>query len=287
MQPSSFHAIATRRSLPAGAFLALALAAVSPCAAQQPEAEAGSHDLTVASIPETLFEPRRDAPTGGSGAPRQGWLGVGDGFFTREVHLAYDYAGGGGVDRHTGLARFNHPLSQRLWVGVEAPFLVVSDGETHFGDISVTEQIMLHETRDVSINLGNTLRLPTGDEDADGGLWGWSPTINAWSDVGSAFSLRGTLGYRLTEGGRDALVAAVAIGQTLTSADAAPLGEFTWYVSAGLEAPDDGDATLSVLPGLRSRLSGSTFALAGVEIPVVNSGDTFDARAVFQIVQGF
>ncbi len=243
-------------------------------------------------VPE-LFEPWIPVPDGSSGAPRQGWLNTADGFFTREVHLAYDFIDADAADANRGLARFNYPFSRRLWAGLEVPFVREIGGETGFGDVGLTTQVMLVENRDLSLNAGVGFEFPTGSENTAVGYFGpeafgFVPQINLWTDLGAGVALRGRLSYALRDGeGVDGFAANVALGQTITSADATPFGQFTYYLSANLFVPEDGSTFFSLTPGIRTRLAGDLFFLAGVEIPVVNRSDYFDERVIAQFVYGF
>lgn len=228
-------------------------------------------------------------PNGDSGAPRQGWLATADGFFTREAHLAYDYVNGSGFDRHQVLARFNHPISRRLWAGIEVPFYQQSRGSSNFGDITLTTLVMLHESRNLSVNAGVGWRLPTGTVALGNNVFAAQPQINLWSDIGKGFSLRGRVGYELNNSGRaDNFVLNATIGQTFTKHSEAPLGDLTWYVASNWRQPTNGGrAFVSITPGMRTHLGGNLFLLAGVEFPVVNTRDSFDQRFIAQLVQGF
>jgi len=234
-------------------------------------------------------QPWIPVPDGSSGAPRQGWLGAPDGFFTREVHLAYDStsADGGDVDRV--IARFNYPLSRRLWIGIEAPIYQDVDGSgSGFGDIGVTAQVMLAESRDLSINAGLGLELPTGDDSIGAGeVFGVTPQVNLWSDLGAGVSFRSRAAYAIRDDdGTDGFAVSLALGQTVTPADAAPLGQFTYSLALNWFEPDDGDSQVSLTPALRSRIHGSLFLLTGVEFPV-NDDAGYDQRWIVQLVRGF
>ncbi|MBA3517705.1 MAG: transporter [Rhizobiales bacterium] len=232
-------------------------------------------------------------PDGSSGAPRQGWLNTADGFFTREAHLAYDWIEDGGSDAHRGLARLHYPLSRRLWAGLEVPFIREIEGETGFGDVGLTTQMMLVESRDLSLNAGIGFEFPTGDDDTAVGffgpdVFGFVPQINLWTDLGAGVALRGRLSYVLREDeGVDGFAANVALGQTITGAEATPFGQFTYYLSANLFEPEEGSTFFSLTPGIRTRLAGDLFFLAGVEVPVINRSDYFDQRVIAQFVYGF
>jgi len=239
-------------------------------------------------IGSELVEPWIMVPDGSSGAPRQGWLNTADGFFTREAHLAYDWTRVDGADAHGGLARFHYPLSRRLWAGLEVPFIQSSGGNSGFGDITLTTQLMLAETRNLSVNAGAGLELPTGDRALGGSVLGAMPQVNLWADIGAGAALRGRVAYAFRDSdGDDGFVANLALGQTITRPEAAPLGQLTYYLSANLFEPEGGATFASLTPGVRTRVVGNLFFLAGVEIPVVNTRDSFDQRFIGQLVYGF
>jgi len=237
---------------------------------------------------QELISPWIAPPNGSSGAPRQGWLNTVDGFFTREVHLGYDWTETDGSNFQRGFARLNYPWTQRFWTGLEVPF-VVSDGDnTSFGDITLTTQVMIYETRNISFNIGSGFTFPTSDDEIGGDLYVFTPQANLWTDIGAGFSFRaGFSGIFDNEDGYDAFRVNTAIGQTITSAENTPFGEFTYYLSGNLVEPDEGDTFLSLTPGVRSRLYGNLFLLLGIEIPVINRSSTFDQRLIGQFVFGF
>lgn len=288
------RSICRRRSL----FMALALTSVAlptiPALAQDaaPPAPAESEwtPLDGSRFGAELTEAWVPVPNGTSGAPRQGWLATADGFFTREAHLAYDYTLTPTGDAHEVLARFNYPLSRRLWAGVEVPFYQQSGRRDGFGDITLTTQVMLHETRNLSINAGVGWRLPTGAARLGNGVFAAQPQLNLWSDVGGGFSLRGRVAYEFADAaGPDSFVLNGAIGQTVTPHGNAPFGDLTWYVAGNWREPVSGAGRsfVSVTPGLRTHVGGNLFLLTGVEFPLTDNRSSFKARYVVQLVQGF
>lgn len=229
-------------------------------------------------------------PNGSSGAPRQGWLATADGFFTREVHLAAAYTDQRGPDAWGVLARFHYPFSRRLWAGLEVPFYQEVANRGNFGDITLTTQVMLAETRNLSINAGVGWRLPTGSIAQGNNVFAAQPQINFWSDVGSGFALRGRIAYEFANRNQpDNFVLNAAIGQTVTPHSQAPFGDLTWYVSMNWREPtsNNGRTFVSITPGLRTHLGGNLFLLGGVEFPVVNRATSFNQRYILQLVQGF
>lgn len=265
---------------------ALALSAAAPAHAQAAEWQ----PLQLKSFGQELTAGWIPVPNGASGAPRQGWLGTADGFFTREVHLAYDYTDADGADRNQVTARFHYPLSRRLWVGVDAPVYQNRAGRDGFGDVTVTTQVMLAEARNVSVNAGVGWRLPTGQRSDGNNRFVPTPQVNLWTDLGSGFSLRGRVAYEIADRGQgDGFVMNAAIGQTVTPHDAAPFGDLTWYVAGNWREAVSGRAPtfLSVTPGMRTHIGGNLFLLAGVELPVTNRAATFRERYIVQLVKGF
>lgn len=278
------------KAMPALAWLGLALCAV-PVSAQEaaPTGDGGWTPLDFGRFGAELGERWVPVPNGDSGAPRQGWLATADGFFTREAHLAYDYVDGDGFEAHEVLARLNHPLSRRLWAGLEVPFYQRAAGRSDFGDITLTTQLMLVETRNLAINTGVGWRLPTGSRRLGNKVFAAQPQLNLWTDVGSGFSIRGRVAYEFTDSGRpDSFVMNAAIGQTVTAHDNVPFGDLTWYVAGNWREPSDGGRSfVSVTPGMRTHVGGNLFLFAGVEFPVTNTANSFNQRYIVQLVQGF
>lgn len=228
-------------------------------------------------------------PDGSSGAPRQGWLGAPDGFFTREVHLAYDWIDTDAGDTQRVIGRFNYPLSRRFWVGVEVPvYQEIDGGGSGFGDVGVTAQIMLAESRNLSLNAGLGFELPTGDDSVGAGeVFGVTPQVNLWTDLGAGVSFRGRVAYSARDEDRaDGFGLSLALGQTVTPAEAAPLGQFTYSLALNWFEPDDGDGVVSLTPALRTRVVDSLFLLTGVEFPI-SDDEPYDQRWIIQLVKGF
>lgn len=228
-------------------------------------------------------------PNGDSGAVRQGWLRTGDGFFTREVHLAYDYRNARGPDTHEGIARFHYPFSRRLWAGLELPFYQSTGGDDDVGDATLTTQLMLAETRNLSLNTGVAFRLPTGSERMMNNVFAVQPQINIWTDVGAGFALRGRVAYEFTDSSvrPDSFFLNATVGQTVTPHEAVPFGDLSWYVAGNWREPKGGESFVSVTPGMRTHLGGDLFLLAGVEIPVTGIASSFREKYIVQLVKGF
>jgi hypothetical protein len=266
----------------------VATAAAASAAAQEGEDLGGWTPLGSEGFGQELFAKWVPVPNGESGAPRQGWLGTADGFFTREAHLAYTYVDGDGTDFHQGLARFHYPFTRRLWAGLEVPFYQDLGGSSDFGDITLNTQLMLVETRNVSLNAGVGWRLPTGSSSFGNEVFAAQPQLNLFTDVGGGFSFRGRVAYEFPDSGvPESFILNAAIGQTVTDHDKAPVGDFTWYVASTWREFTNGPSFVSVTPGVRTHLGGNLFLLAGIEIPLANASSFFNEGFTVQLVQGF
>ncbi len=253
------------------------------------------------------------APPDGESAPRQGWLNTPDGFFTKEWHLSAAYKKGK-QDTYTGTFQVQLPVTRRLWVGVDMPFVINKGDETDFGDMGLTVKTMFHETRNLSVSGGLGIRFATGDEPTGGKAWGLHPHFSVWSDVGSGWSVRGGAGLDIlpetsakpsyTFSGN------FSVGQTITPHNAV-LGDFSYYLATNIKVPLDNsdpttttvlpqtpglrgqtggssldDVVVSLTPGVRAHIANNAFLLLGVEIPVT-SKDAFDYQVNLLLVKGF
>lgn len=242
-------------------------------------------------------------PSGPSGAPRQVWLNSADGFFTREFHLFYFWTDNIAKlgDAHTGLFQFQTPLSRRLWVGFDVPFVGLTnfggDMDTaRFGDLTITPKVMLTETQDMSLSAGLAVRTASGTRATGDDQFVLTPFTALWTDLGSGVSLRGGIGVEvpINDYARSilpdaVLVSNLAIGQTLTGTDGGPFRDFSYYVALNLRrdlGDADGHTFLSITPGLRTNLGNNWSFLAAYEVPVVGPRQ-FDQRFMAGIIKGF
>ena len=147
---------------------------------------------------------------------------------------------------------------------------------------------MLAETRDLSINAGLGFELPTGEDSIGAGeVFGVTPQVNIWTDLGAGVSFRGRASYASRDhDGADGFGVSLALGQTVSPVEAAPLGQFTYSLALNWFEPDDGDGLVTVTPALRTRVVDSLFLLTGVEFPVSDNAG-FDQRWIVQLVRGF
>jgi len=264
------------------------ITAAAATAAQSDGENGGWTPLGSEPFGKELFSAWIPVPNGESGAPRQGWLGTADGFFTREAHLAYTYVDAEGADFHQGLARLHYPFTRRLWAGLEVPFYQDRGGSSDFGDITLNTQVMLAETRNLSLNAGVGWRLPTGSASFGNEVFAAQPQLNLFTDVGSGFSFRGRVAYEFPDSGApESFILNAALGQTVTDHERTPFGDLTWYVASTWREFSNGPTFVSVTPGMRTHLGGNLFLLAGIEIPLTNSNTFFREGFTVQLVKGF
>lgn len=284
--PPRSETVLTSAAAPAAT--TIAVVAATAAGAQADSGDGGWTPLGSEPFGAELFAGWVPVPNGSSGAPRQGWLGTADGFFTREVHLAYTYTDAAGPDAHQGLARFHLPLSRRLWAGLEVPFYQERAGRSDFGDVTLNTQLMLVENRNVSLNAGVGWRLPTGSSRFGNAVFAAQPQLNLFTDVGGGFSFRGRVAYDFPDSRRpESFILNAAIGQTFTPHDKAPLGDLTWYVASTWRAFANGPDFVSVTPGLRTHLGSNLFLLAGIEVPLTDARRSFREGFTVQLVKGF
>jgi hypothetical protein len=149
-------------------------------------------------------EPFVFSPPSDSGALRQEWLNAANGVFYRQWTLDYNYRGNvrpsGSAD--IGTWGIFAPLSRRLELFITVPFVdyrrvadptpfggsgtpiarsgaarSASSYKATFGDLTVTPQVMLQETKNTSIMSVLTIRTPTGSIAAGNGATSLGPQI--------------------------------------------------------------------------------------------------------------
>ena len=244
-------------------------------------------------------EPWVSPPAGGGGAPRQGWLNTADGVFYRLAVGTFGYKHGtsGNGDVYTGGGTLDAPLSRRLELQFDVPFVVSAQGtggslsHTGFGDFQVSPRLILSETRDVTQSLNLTFRTPTGNTNTGNDLAAVTPNYQFWANWWGGVVLRGSVGMSIPYhnvgevDARTAFVSNLALGNDFTGHDKAPFGDLVGYVSANLtQATDDrgpATTTVSLTPGFRSYLGGNWYLLGATEAPVTHP-KTYD----YQILAG-
>ena len=249
-------------------------------------------------LSEGWDEPWVAPPSGTGGAPRQGWVNAADGHFNRNVIL--DYASTehvvDGKNGQLGVFQFQSPLSRRLWISVDLPFVSILQtsngvpGKTSFGDLNLFPKVMLHETQDLSVSAGLGIRFGTGDLATGAGQSRLFPQGQVWRDIGRGYVVRGGLGVDLATGTAmppSAVVSQLALGRFITPHDAAPLGDLACSLALVMRNNLDAAHTfVSLTPGLRTHLGNNVFLLAGYEVPVVGPLP-FENRLTFLLIKVF
>jgi hypothetical protein len=251
--------------------------------------------LTIGSLfSEGWNEPWVSPPTGEGYAPRQGWINASDGVFYRLGIGTFGYANGAERlgDRYTGGATFYAPLSRRLEVQFDIPFVDSYQSHTDFGDLQITPRIILSETKAVTESFNLAIRMPTGDSDNGNSSGIITPNYQFWANWWKGLVLRGGLGmaipyhHQRDSGARTSFLGNFAVGYYFTQHDRAPFGDLVGYLATNLsQAVDDREssktASVTLTPGFRTHLGNNWYLLGGVEIPATKP-KTFD----YQVLSG-
>jgi hypothetical protein len=249
---------------------------------------------------EGWLEPHIGPPNGPNGSLRQGWVGVPDAFFNRQMVGIYDYARGanGAPNQQAGAFLIESPISRRWDVGFIVPFVDHIGGNgvssaTNFGDVTVENRFLLHETADLTVSLNLNIRTPTGGTSTGDGRTVLVPYIAFYKDLWAGWSVRAAAGVEdpvngPSSGRFNTLFQSIGIGQTITPHDVKFFGDFTYYVCGNFREDLDSsnNAFMSITPGIRTHLGKDFFLLFGVDIPVTaNAG--FRERFNVILVKGF
>ena len=266
--------------------------------------EASTSDWTPLLLSELFTvgwnQPFVFSPPSDGGALRQEWINSANGVFYRQWVLDYnfrDHVDPSG-NRDIGTWSIFAPLSRRLELFISIPFVdyhrvadpiaasgpanmlsrssATSSYKATFGDISITPQVLLHETQNTSIMSILTVRTPTGSIDAGNGETSLGPQIQFWQGLPNRWVLRGGAGPTIplsTTGARTTFDTNLTIGKFLTLDEVRYFKEFTVWLAVNNSATTDnrgpGGDTLTVLPGIRFRIARNTWFLYGVEVPLV------------------
>jgi hypothetical protein len=269
--------------------------------------EASSSEWSPLSFSSLLTEgwnqPFVFSPASDSGALRQEWINAANGVFYRQWVLDYNYRNH--VDttgsRDIGTWSIFAPLSRRLELFIAIPFvdyhrvanstdpsgvrgsssipLTGNPGSSYrasFGDISITPQVLLSETKNTSIMSVLTIRTPTGSLAAGNGDTSLGPQIQFWHGLPNRWVIRGSAGPTVplsATGLHTTFDTNLTIGRFLTLDEVRYFKEFTVWLAANNSAAMDhrGPAadTMTITPGLRFRLTPTSWFLYGVEVPLV------------------
>jgi hypothetical protein len=236
------------------------------------------------------------APPADSNIPvRQGWVNSADGLFFRNLVYVYQNTQSLPGDRNTnfGLFQFQSPLSRRLWISIDVPFVnSLSSSAAGFGDLNLTPRVMLHESRRLSVITGLGIRTPTGQLSTLNGLARLNPNVQFWADLGRRISMRAGTGVDIPLNNFDLLptniLTQIALGQTVTGHDVPILGDFQYYLSANLRnfTSTPTPTFFSLTPGFRTHLGGDYYLAGGIEFPLAQPHPYGD-RLTFFVAKGF
>jgi hypothetical protein len=124
-------------------------------------------------------------PTGGGGAPRQGWINANDGVFYRLSVAGFNWQHGlaNNSDGYSGQLTSYTPLSQRFEIRTDL-FLASNrgptgkaDAQTNFGDFTITPRILLSESKNETHTLDLAFRTPTGNSFNGNGVASFTPNL--------------------------------------------------------------------------------------------------------------
>lgn len=289
--------------------------------------EASSDDWTPLSWRTLLVEgwdrPFVFSPASDSGALRQEWINAANGVFYRQwvVDFVYRNHVGAKGDQYLGSWFIFAPLSRRLEVLFTVPFLDDrrvgdqraqpppgtgaggSSGRTgsgrqgpyhaYFGDLSITPQVLLHETRNTSIMSIMTVRTPTGNDGAGNGQTALGPQLQFWRGLPHRWVVRGAVGSMIPLGAtslRTTVDTNLTVGKSLTLDEVRYFKEFTVYLAANASSSVDrrgpNDTSVTLLPGLRFRLAPDSWFLSGVEMSLAGPGRE-DYALFFRMVRRY
>jgi hypothetical protein len=240
------------------------------------------------------------SPASDSGALRQEWINSANGVFYRQWVLDYnfrDHTAPSG-NRDIGTWSIFAPLSRRLELFITIPFVDYhavqnsspssggrasskggSQGASYqatFGDIVITPQVLLSETKNTSIMSVLAIRTPTGSLAAGDGGTSIGPQIQFWQGLPNRWVVRGGAGPTIplsSTGLHTTFDTNLTVGRFLTLDDVQYFKELTVWVavsnSAAMDHSGPAADTLTILPGVRFRIAKDTWFLYGVEIPLV------------------
>jgi hypothetical protein len=231
-------------------------------------------------------KPWASPPTGGGGAPRQGWFNAYDGVFYRLGIATFGWQHGPGnyTDGYSGGLTLYTPLNQRFEFQTDIPLVSNRDGhdhsQTNFGDFQITPRFLLAESKELTQTLNVTFRTPTGSRFNGNGVASISPTYNFWANYWKGLVVRGGFGLTIPysgniagSGARTTFNANLAVGYYFTPHDFTPIGDMVWYVSTNLsqaldERGSSSTSVFSVGPGFRTHMGDNWYLLGAVDVPV-------------------
>ena len=234
-------------------------------------------------------------PTGGGGAPRQGWLNAYEGVFYRLSLGIFGWKHHtNNTDSYTGNLVTFTPINSRFEVKTEIP--VSSNGEaTNFGDFRIQARFLLSESRNFTQTFNLDFRTPTGSAINGDDVASIIPQYQFWANWWKGLVVRGGAGFTVPyageidkTGARSTFDANVSIGYYMTPHDMTPFGDLVWYLATNVNQAIDnraegGDTAVSLSPGFRTHLGMDWYMLGTVEVPVTNSN--YDYQVLFSFMK--
>ena len=251
---------------------------------------------------EGWLQPQIDPPSGSGGSLRQGWIGVPDAFFNRQIIFGmYSYTQGanGRPNEQVGSFLLESPISRRWDVGFIVPYIDNLQGNgrpsaTSFGDVTIENRFLVHETQDLTVSFNVNIRTPTGDAITGNDQTLLTSYFAFYKDLGyKGWSVRGAAGLDDPLNGPSAnrfttLFQSMGIGRTLFPHSTPIVGDLTPNVCFNAtEALDTSkNAVFSITPGFRTHLGNDYFLLFGATIPVSANAGYRENFTVF-LLKGF
>lgn len=234
-------------------------------------------------------------PTGGGGAPRQGWLNAYEGVFYRLSLGVFGWKHHkNNTDSYTGNLVTFTPINSRFEVKTEIPVSSNSE-DTNFGDFRIQARILLSESRNFTQTFNLDFRTPTGSAVNGDDVAAVIPQYQFWANWWKGLVVRGGAGFTIPyageiseTGARSTFDANFSVGYYMTPHDMTPFGDMVWYLATTVNQAIDnrapnGDTTVSLSPGFRTHLGMDWYMLGTVELPVTNSD--YDYQVLFSIMK--
>ena len=245
------------------------------------------------------LQPHIAPPATTGGSVRQGWSGLNDVFFNRMIDNNYSYFWGahGKPNRSFAVLDVETPISRRWMLGMITNYVDATNGSgqpgiTAFGDTLIENRFILHETRELTITANLNVRTPTGITAPGDHQMNFSPYLGWYKDLGyKGISFRGLVGFQDPLNGPNSqrvcsFYQTVGLGQTITPHEAAPFGDFTYYIVLNTVESPNTNTFISLTPGIRTHLGRDWFLLLGLDVPVSHNAG-YSERFNLQLVKGF
>jgi len=244
----------------------------------------------------------KEPDEGPQDAPRFRLLRIQRAFWEREIRVATPYAFGtnsGTVNELEVEMEIELPVNRRFLIELEPALkgIAPNGGSWLFGagDLVVIPQVMLYETKDISVSSGMPVRTPTGSQGVGSARTSVAPYLAGWIDLGQRMSLHSFFGVEFALAGygpnQPAMTVqyAIALTKTVTPKSTPWFGNLTFFTELN-GATHTGGASpatiVTLLPGVRWLLFKDFWLAAGYEFPLTTAKQ-FDGRVWFSIYRDF